>query len=305
MKAVPFQALFYFFRAAELGSFKKAADELFVTPGALSQQIRLLEDRLNTKLFLRQHRKVVLSAEGERLMPYVRDAFGSIQEGLKQIGDDPNPSMLHVTLLSSFGQQWLVPRLNKFREEMPGFSVALNPSDHLIDFLTEPVDLAIRFGRGEYEGLHSEFLMDDYYYPVAHPIFLERHEIKTPEDLCQCHLLQDTQHDTSWEAWMASVGCSISLSPSAIQYSGVNFVVEGALAVQGVALVRHSVVSRYVEDGTLVRVFDHAIRSPFSYWLCAPPSHFQREKVQRFAAWIQSEAQAFTNHASFPSGSDG
>jgi LysR family glycine cleavage system transcriptional activator len=297
---LPLQALFYFYRAAERGSFKLAAEELFVTPGALSQQIRLLEERLDTTLFHRQHRKVVLSPDGQRLLPYAREAFSSLQEGLKQIGKDPNPSTLHLSTLSSFGQQWLVPRLSDLQQHSPEFSIALNPSEKLVDFQTESVDLAIRFGGGNYPGLQTEFLMHDYLYPVVHPMFLERHPIKTPEDLCQCHLLEDTQHDMSWAAWLAAIDCTVPLSQSSIQYSGVHFVIEGALAVQGVALVRHSVASRYVEQGTLVRLFDHAIVSPFSYWLCAPPSHFRRDKVVAFSSWIQSAISVFTSSEFFP-----
>jgi LysR family glycine cleavage system transcriptional activator len=297
---LPLQALFYFYRAAERGSFKLAAEELFVTPGALSQQIRLLEERLDTKLFLRQHRKVVLSSDGQRLLPYARDAFSSLQEGIKLIGKDPNPSTLHLSTLSSFGQQWLVPRLSDLQKHSPGLSIALNPSEKLVDFQSDTVDLAIRFGEGEYEGLHSEFLMHDYLYPVAHPLFLERNPIKTPEELCQCHLLEDSQHDMSWASWLAAIDCRVSLSQSSIQYSGVHFVMEGALSVQGIALVRHSVASRYVEQGTLVRLFDHAIKSPYSYWLCGPPSHFRRDKVAAFSKWIQLAVKEFTSSVYYP-----
>lgn len=295
MNNIPLQALYYFYRAAEHGSFKHAAEELFVTPGALSQQIRLLEERLDVSLFHREHRKVVLSLAGKRLLPYARDAFNSLQEGLKQVGQDPNPTTLHLSTLASFGQQWLVPRLSNLQNHAPELSIALNPSEKLVDFQSEPVDLAIRFGEGKYPGLQCEFLMHDYLYPVAHPLFLEKHAINAPEDLCQCHLLEDTQHDMSWANWLSAVGCSLKPSQSSIQYSGVHFVMEGALAVQGVALVRHSVASRYIEQGTLVRLFDLAIQSPFSYWLCAPPSHFQRAKVQTFASWIQSAATSFTS----------
>lgn len=294
MNNLPLPALYGFYRAAELGSFKAAADALHITPGALSQQIRQLEERLHVSLFHRLHRKVVLSEDGKRLLPYVRDAFDALHEGVKQVGEDPNPNTLHLSTLGSFGQQWLVPKMNALKSRYPELSIALMPTEKLIDFQHEPVDLAIRFGEGVYPGLQSEFLMHDYLYPVAHPLFLEQHPIRVPEDLCQCHLLEDTQHDMSWQAWLEGIGCSIPMSAASIQYSGVHFVLEGALAVQGVALVRHSVASRYIEQGTLVRLFDQTVRSRFSYWLCAPPSHFRREKVQKFASWITEIAADFT-----------
>lgn len=302
MNNLPLQALFYFYRAAENGSFKRASEELHVTPGALSQQIRLLEDRLDTQLFDRQHRKVVLTAAGSRLLPYARDAFTSLREGIKQIGLDPDPTTLHLSTLSSFGQQWLVPRLTHLQELWPELSIALMPSEELVDFQQEPVDLAIRFGEGQYPGLQSEFLMHDYLYPVAHPLFLEKHSIKRPADLCQCYLLEDTQKDMSWQNWMEQAGCRVKISPSLIQYSGINFVLEGALSVQGIALVRHSVASRYIEQGTLIRLFEDVVKSRFSYWLCAPPSHFRREKVRKFADWMTQSAHEFTDRLPFDIG---
>lgn len=299
MKNIPLQALHYFYHAADLGSFKAAADALFVTPGAMSQQIRQLEDRLNTKLFERQHRKVVLTKTGEQLLPHVRVAFESLQEGMRQIGDDPDPSQITLSTLPSFGQLWLIPRLGQLKNIAPELSIALVPGNDLIDFNRDSIDLCVRFGGGKYAGLHSELLFPDYLYPVCHPLFLENNPIDRIEDLYDCPLLEDTRPDMYWRDWFESAGVTAPIQRPAMQYDGTHFVIEGALAVQGVALVRHSVVSRFVEQGTLVKLFDHEVESRDKYWLCAPPSHFNREKVKKVAAWLHAEADQFRQEIRF------
>ncbi len=299
MTNLPLQALYYFYHAAELGSFKSAAEQLNVTAGAMSQQIRLLEERLNTQLFERQHRKVELTSEGQRLLPFAKQGFSQLTEGLKQIGHDPDPETLTISTLSSFGQQWLVPRLGELKKVAPELSIALMPSETLINFNRDKVDLCVRYGLGNYEGLQSELLMHDYLYPVCHPLFLQQRKIKCIDDLCECDLLEDTQPDMSWDLWLEQAGAQKQLPTSSVKYAGVHFVVEGALAVQGVAMVRHSVAWRYVQQGTLVKLFDTEIQSRFSYFLCAPPTHFSRPKVKVFARWLHQAADEFSKTMDF------
>ena len=299
MTNLPLQALYYFYHAAELGSFKAAADELHVTAGAMSQQIRQLEERLNIQLFERQHRKVVLTSEGQRLLPFAKQGFLQLTEGLKQIGHDPDPETLTISTLSSFGQQWLVPRLGELKKIAPQMSIALMPSESLVNFNRDRVDLCVRYGLGEYEGLQSELVMHDYLYPVCHPLFLQQRRIESIEDLCECDLLEDTQPDMSWEAWLKQFGARMQMDKSSVKYAGVHFVVEGALAVQGVAMVRHSIAWRYLQQGTLVRLFDKQLQSRFSYFLCAPPSHFSRPKVKVFAHWLHQAADEFSKTMDF------
>lgn len=300
MKSLPLQALYYFYIAAENGSFKKAAEQLFVTPGAMSQQIRHLEDLLDVSLFERQHRKVVLSDAGETLFPYAKQAFQALQEGVKSVGQDPDPNTLTVSTLNSFAQQWLVPKLGTLKQDYPDLSIKLMPSNRRVDFNQDPVDLCIRFGLGDYEGLHTEHLMDDIIYPVCHPLYKEQLNIKEIDDLERCSLLEDIYPDLTLDKWLAITGASFSPKDSTNVYSGSHLVVEGALAVQGVGFVRHSIAWRYIKQGLLVRLFDVAVRPDFRYFLCAPPANFKREKVQQFSSWVRSEVDAFLEESRLP-----
>ena len=287
----PLQGMYYFYIAAEQGSLKLAAEKLFVTPAAISQQIRLLEQWLGADLFIRQHRKVVLTDEGVVLFDQVAKGFSHILEGVRLLSSDPNPDQISVSTLPSFAQNWLIPKLISFRERYPHISILLEPSNRLVDFQQSSVDLCIRYGEGNYPKVESRWLMDDAIYAVCHPLYQKNNNIYHIEDLPNATLIEDMWPDMDWTRFLDNFG--YSGGGSTLKYSGSHFVLEGALAVQGVALVRHSVVARYISEGKLVRIGDQALRPKFKYFLCAPASYFKREKVDHFYTWLTEEVNAF------------
>ncbi|WP_432459831.1 MULTISPECIES: LysR substrate-binding domain-containing protein [unclassified Agarivorans] len=289
----PLQGLYCFYMAAELGSFKQAAARLYVTAAAMSQQIRQLEERLEVKLFERQHRKVVLTAEGVTLYHYAKQAFVSLQDGVRQLSQDPNPNTLSISVLPSFAQHWLVPRLGDFSQQHPDLSVMLMPKDTLIDFRQEPVDLCVRYGLGEYPGLASEKLMDDHIYPVCHPLYFEQHPGLSLDDLSGHTVIDDARPDMNWQYWLQLAGYKQSPTKANLIYQGAHVVLEGALSVQGIALVRHSLAWKYIQQGTLVQLGNIAVRSSYSYFLVAPEPYLKREKVRQFSHWISAEVESF------------
>lgn len=292
----PLQGLYYFYQAAHYGSFKLAAETLHVTAAAISQQIRLLEDWLGTPLFYRQHRKVVLTPEGLILFEHTQKGFQQIQSGVWLINNDPDPQRISLSTLPSFSQHWLVPRMTSFRAEHPDISVLIESKTELADFEQSSLDLCIRYGEGCYPNLHCQWLMDDLLYPVCHPLYQAQHQIYSIHDLQRADLIGDIWPDINWERWLATVGAKGG--SSSLAYDGVNYVLEGALSVQGVALARHSLAQRYIEEGTLVRIGNIAVKPNFSYYLCAPEGYFKREKVQIFTDWIRQQADKFQQ--SFP-----
>ncbi|SON49520.1 protein of unknown function [Vibrio tapetis subsp. tapetis] len=179
----PFQGIYYFCRAAELGSFKRAAEKLFVTSAAISQQIRQLEDWLGADLFIRQHRKVVLTHEGEILFQQAKKGFDHLQDGIRQINQDRNPNQLSISTLPSFAQHWLVPRIADFRAQAPNIAMLIEPTNRLVNFHDSSVDLCIRYGKGGYHNVESRWLADEVLYPVCHPIYQKAHNIYQLSDL--------------------------------------------------------------------------------------------------------------------------
>ncbi|MGF1752812.1 LysR substrate-binding domain-containing protein [Vibrio makurazakiensis] len=287
----PLQGLFYFYKAAELGSFKAAAEHLFVTAAAISQQIRLLEDWLGTPLFVRQHRKVTLTPEGHILFSQTQKGFAHIQDGVRQINQDPEPNRLSISTLPSFAQHWLVPRIGDFREHHPDISMLIEPTNKLITFQDSNVDICIRYGLGDYPNIESRQIMDEVIYPVCHPIYQEKHGIYSVEDLHKAELIEDSWPDMDWNLWLERSG--VKGGVSTLKFDGSHFVLEGALSVQGVALVKHSLVYRYLQEGKLVRIGNMALRPRFNYFLCAPAGYFKRKKIKQFSSWIKSQAEQF------------
>lgn len=303
----PMQSLYCFYLAANAGSFKQAAEQLNVTAAAMSQQIRLLESRLDQKLFVREHRKVLLTPAGETLFSYAKDAFRLLTEGVSELKGDQHPNRLSVSVLPSFAQNWLVARLGSFPSEKFDFKVYLSTGDELTDFAAEDVDLGIRFGLGEYPGLESHFLMEDRLYPVAHNGFLQQHGLcaQTPiEDIVEHRLIEDTRPDMSWERWLKQSGSDCTPHAASFLFKGAHVALEAVLSGQGIALARHSLAWRYIRQGLLTKIGNAEVKSPYSYFLVGPPGNFHYEKVKVFKRWLLAEAREFWQESQQHLGSD-
>ncbi len=287
----PLQGLYYFYKAAQYHSFKIAAEKLFVTPAAISQQIRLLENHLNVALFIRQHRQVTLTPQGKMLLEYASQGFEHLQQGIRMLSQDPQPGQLSISTLPSFAQHWLVPRLGDFRRQHADISMLLEPSNRLISFQDTSIDICIRYGQGSYDNLQSHYLMDEIFYPVCHPIYQQQHNIYHIEDLERAELIEDSKPDLDWNIWFQRIG--LTPPAPAIRYDGSHFLLEGALAVQGVALIKHVLAHRYLKEGKLVRIGDIAMRPRYGYYLCAPQAYFQRQKIIAFKKWVEQQVADF------------
>ncbi|WP_456296738.1 LysR substrate-binding domain-containing protein [Vibrio sp. AK197] len=288
----PLQGVYYFYMAAQQGSFKLAAQKLFVTPAAVSQQIRQLEEWLGVDLFTRHHREIRLTHEGQTLYRQAEKGFSYIQDGIRLINQDPTPNQLSISTVPSFAQHWLVPRIRQFREQYPDLAMLIEPTDQLVKFQDSSIDLCIRYGRGEYDNLESEWLMDEVLYPVCNPIYQKEKQIYRLEDLSKADLLEDIWPDIDWHTWLDNVGIMHN-DRSTMRYNGSLYVLEGALSLQGVALVKHSIVQRYLKEEKLVRIGDVAIKPHFGYYACAPKGYFKREKVIQFMHWMKREIAQF------------
>lgn len=293
MKLNSLTGLYYFHTAATHLSFKDAAHTLSVTQAAISQQVRGLEDRLGTKLFLRSHRQITLTREGQLLHAHTTTGFTALEEGVTQLKVDSDPYTLKVSVLPSFASLWLVPRLGDFNKQHPEISVLLLPDNALTDFKTQDIDICVRYGSGKYPGVETVPLMDDYLYAACHPSYQKENNLKQFSDIKGCLLLEDARPDMNWEYWFKQLGKEAAHFPSALTYEGSNLVVEGAIASQGIALVRHSLAAKFIHSGALVKLFNQQVSSDFIYCLVAPERHFKREKVRLFREWIETQIAQF------------
>lgn len=283
-------ALRAFEAAARHGSMSLAADELHVTAGAVSQQIRELERDLGVQLFIRKPRQITLTETGAQLFPAARSAFRILRDASDKARARSGTAVLTVSCTSGFASQWLLPRLSRFEKLHPHVNVRISASNRVLDFRQDRIDLAIRHGLGRWPGLASERLVDDELTPVCSPNHMrEKGPFATPGDLHRATLLHD-EHRHDWALWLVAAGApEVDASVGPVFVDGVG-AIEAAKADHGMALVRHSMVERELTEGQLAAPFQQGLKSDLAYYLAYPPDALDQAHVAAFRNWLLAEA---------------
>lgn len=282
-------ALRAFEAAARHENFSRAADEIHVTHGAISHQVRALEEELGVALFTRHGKRIAITAEGERFAVTLRKALTEIAVAAATLKADAKQKRLTVTALPSLAARWLSPRLGRFIEQYPDLELMLQSSGHLTDFVRESVDIGIRFGKGNYPGLSVEKLMDDYYYPVASPRFNGGKLPQTPQHLAHQMLLRCEMEP--WTPWFRAAGLDTLEPTGGLVFQDASMLVRAAAEGHGIALARHAIAAADIASGELVRLFDVAFKCPQSYYLVCPPEALKKPQVQAFRNWLREEVK--------------
>jgi LysR family glycine cleavage system transcriptional activator len=288
-------ALRAFWAAARHGSFVAAAEELHVTPSAVSLQVRQLEDELGQKLFERTPRGLTLTADGAQILPGVNDAFARLQETLIDDPLDVDQQTLTLSVAPSFATKWLLPRLDSFCTQHPAFDVRVMATHELTDFAKENIDLAIRYGRGGYAGVASELLMRESVFPVCAPRLLESHADADLRHLLRTlPLLHDDSPDQDetcpdWKSWFKAAGILDVETQRGSRFNQSIFVLEAAANGLGVALAKSSLVQQDLASNRLVRLGHDDVPIEFAYFLVYPPERNKRPVIAAFRKWIQTE----------------
>jgi LysR family glycine cleavage system transcriptional activator len=280
-------ALRAFEAAARHENFSRAAEEIHVTHGAISHQVRALEEELGVPLFVRHGKRITITPQGERFAATLRKALGEIAGAAEALKADAGHQRLTITALPSIASRWLSPRLGKFIDQHPGLEVMLQSSSQLTDFVRESVDIGIRFGRGHYPGLAVEKLMDDYYYPVASPRFNGGKLPRTPQKMVQCPLLRC--EGEPWTPWFRAAGLDLPEPVGGLVFQDSAMLVRAAAAGDGIALARHVIAMSDIASGELVRLFDIAAPCLLSYYLVCPHESLRKPQVQAFRKWLFEE----------------
>lgn len=293
---LPLNALRVFDAAARHLSFKLAADELAVTPAAVSQQIRSLEDYLGVVLFRRQARSLSLTEEARQCLPALRAGFERFEEAVKTLQAAQASDILTVSVSPSFASKWLLPRIDGFYADRPTMEVRIQASDDLVNFAEENVDLAIRFGSGRYPELRAEKLLDEHVLPVCHPDLLAGDAaLKSLDDLAQHTLIHDSSQDAdpaapSWAMWLKAAGAGNVKPGRALHFDLETLALDAALAGKGVALARRVLAAADLEKGRLVAPFEGEVAVSFAYYMVAPEPQWRQRKIAEFVAWLHQEA---------------
>lgn len=286
-------ALKVFEAAARHESFSRAAEELFVTHGAVSHQIRALEDELGSPLFLREGKRVRLTDVGCRYAKAVRAALITLADATREVREGQRARRLVVSSASSFSARWITPRIGRFIERHPHIDLELLSTNALTDFARDDVDVGIRFGTGPYSDLHVEALLDEVSFPVCAPTFNNGVLPKTPAELAASPRLLRSD-DQMWQPWFEAAGLAGVPEPRrGVLYQDSSNLLQATLDGQGIAMVRRSIASHELATGRLVRLFEIDAPSVASYWFVCPPPLWASARVQAFHAWLTEEVANF------------
>jgi LysR family transcriptional regulator, glycine cleavage system transcriptional activator len=292
----PLAALRSFEAAARKLSFAEAAHELFVTPAAVSHQIKRLEEYMGMLLFERHNRAVVLTETGAKLAATLHTLFAALDDALTQIKEPTGPR-IRVSALPSLAAKWLVPRLYRFEAAHPALKVRIETSDHLVNFAYEPIDIALRYGVGNYPGLHVERLMSADAFPVCSPRVLghDHPPLKKATDLRRHTLLHDESSDRSkgvpnWAMWLKAAGAIQVDSRRGPVFGSIHLAIEAALAGHGVAMGIAPLVEHDLRSGRLIRPFELKLPNAFSFWFVCQPKRASDPIIRKFRNWLRHEA---------------
>jgi len=287
-------ALRAFESVARHGSFKAAAEELFVTPAAISQQIKSLEDNLGVKLFHRQSRSITLTKNAQRGIAKASEGFNNLTEAIQLIKAENDNTTLTVWSSPSFASKWLVPRLAEFTRANPGIDLEISAERSLIDtgennekgsiqldmFKREEVDIAIRFGQGVYDNCTVD------------------KALTTPDDLRHQTLLHDAtpyEGRPSWSVWLEAAGVENIDAEHGITFNSVNLALAAAAEGQGVVFTLEALAQDDIEAGRLVAPFDLSLPMSFAYYMITLEEFAEKPKVKRFRDWLLTKAHSETN----------
>jgi LysR family glycine cleavage system transcriptional activator len=284
----PLSALRPFEAAARLESFSRAAEELHLTHGAVSHQVRALEEHLGTALFTRQGKRVALTAAGRSFAERVRSALDEIARAA-EAARTRNVHRLSVSVLPSFASRWLMPRLIGFMEKHPELEVNVNASTNLVNFAAEEVDIAIRFGGGPWPPLACEMFLEDEYFPVASPKLNRGKLPRAPEDLLKPGVRIIREDRDYWPMWFKAAGVPFEDRVRGPLFNDSTYSLQAAARGEGIALARRSIVEEDLERGALTRLFALSVPSSERYWFVAPKESFEAPNVKAFREWVKGE----------------
>lgn len=293
----PLNALRAFEAAARHLNFSRAADELTVTPGAVSQQIQNLEDYVGAPLFKRTPKGLLLTDAAQTALPALREAFDRLAEAASMLTAAVDGRRLTLTAAPSFAAKWLVPRLGSFEQKHPQVDVWLSAGLDLVDLSAGEVDVAIRYGGGRYPGLEVHRLIGETVIPVISPELHAQTPLNDPKDLANHVLLHDGSPDPDdscpdWTMWLAARGLKSVDGARGPRFNQSSLVIEAAVNGRGVALAKRTIAQDDLDAGRLISPLQISTAVDFAYYLVHPKAKGRLPQVKAFISWIAAEAAA-------------
>src|SRR4051794_36351789 len=285
----PLNALRAFEAAARSESFTRAAEELCVTQGAVSHQVKALEARLGIKLFNRERQRLVITDAGREYLAVARDALDRIAMGTERLIQRQSAGVLTISTSPDFAAKWLVHRLGRFAESHPDLDLRVSATAQQVDFAREDVDLAVRHGDGNWAGLDVVRLCSERLFPVCSPkLFSAGSSIARASDLLNFPLLRLSDWK-AWTRWFEAAGVSDPVAHGPVLNSA-SMLIDAAVDGQGVALARTALAAWDIVNRRLVRPIDVSLRMAHTYWIVCPKVTARVPKIAMFRNWLLAEA---------------
>lgn len=299
----PLQTLRVFEAAVRLRSFTRAADELALTQGAVSQHVRTLEAHTGVALFERTREGAVPTRHAQTLALQVRQGLRVLERAFakprtradagrgsaqRELGE--KPVRLTLSMLAAFAARWLEPRLERFHRSHPQIELELRTGAALARFDSrDRVDVALRYGPGKWPGLHAEKLMDEWVFPVASPQYRDGKLPRRRADLARCTLLRHRWQP--WELWLQAAGLDMTEPPDGPEYEDANELLDAAARGEGIALARRSLVQADLDAGRLVRLWRVSVLDVHAYYIVWRPDCTKLAAIDSLREWLHDEAR--------------
>ena len=291
-KLPPLNALKAFESAARHLSVKLAAEELYVTPGAVSQMLKTLETHLGVKLFERVPRGIYLTDVGRDYLPSIRNAFRQIAEASRRVAASTDIGTLTVSATPFFASAWLVPRLASFQSAHPEIDLQIVTSSALVDFSRSGIDVAVRHGLGRYPGLRSDRVVTVEMVTVAAPSLVARLGRPTsPADLARWPQVHDADRK-GWSLWFQTNGVDEARTPRGPSFDDTGLLLTAVLSGQGAGLLPAAMVANEIASGQLVQLLETTQMEEFAYYLVCPDNRQGLPKIVAFREWILGPAHS-------------
>jgi LysR family glycine cleavage system transcriptional activator len=292
----PLNALKAFEAAARHESFTRAAEELRVTQGAISHQVKALESELGIKLFNRERQRLTVTESGREYLTVLCDALDRIAIGTQRLLQRQSTGALTVSTSPDFAAKWLVHRLDRFADAHPGMELRISATMHHVDFAREDIDLAVRHGDGNWSGLDVVRLCADELFAVCSPELLSGGgRMREPADLLNFPLLH-LDDRKNWLRWLEAAGVLAADVSRGPVLNRASMVIDAAVDGQGIALARTTLAARDLIQGRLVKPFSLALRLPNAYWIVCPQATSMLPKIRASRDWLLGEAANDLRH---------
>ena len=287
----PLHALRALIAVVRHGGVSRAAEQLHLTQGAVSHQIRAVQDALGLALFEKSGRRLAPTSVLEAYVARLEAAFRDIEVATQALLDSSATARLRISTTPSFAVHWLLPRLAGFIAANPTIDIGVESSSKLVNLNDGQVDVALRFGTGRYPGYHCELLMHDVVFPVCSPDYARRYQLADPPELAGVTFLCAQGEPWSW--WLPAAGLAADEPARGLAFSDSSLMLQAAIAGQGLGLARSSVAGEALAAGTLVRPFSATARSPHAHYFVCRKDKLETPAVAAFRHWLAARVAEY------------